>query len=73
MKVKTNVYLSEADIRLIVKKHLQKEGFKVIGELEVLIKTKQDSPKELVNGDNFGILAEVQKQFKSRISLPNES
>ena len=29
MEVKTNVFLSEADVRVIVKKHLEKQGFKI--------------------------------------------
>jgi|TARA_B110000503_G_C7057757_1_gene375239 hypothetical protein len=63
MEVKTNVFLSEADIRVIIKKHLEKQSYKVIGELEVIVKK---SPK----GNDIQIRAEVQKQFKNRISLP---
>ena len=63
MEIKTNVFLDDVDVRLIIKKHLEKQGYKVIGELEVIVKK---SPK----GDNIQIRAEVQKQFKNRISLP---
>ena len=38
MEVKTNVFLNEEDIRLIVKKHLEKEGYKVINELQIIVK-----------------------------------
>jgi hypothetical protein len=65
MEVKTNVFLNEEDVRGILKKHLEKQGYKVIGELEVIVKK---SPK----ADNIQIRAEVQKQFKNRISLPKE-
>jgi hypothetical protein len=63
MEVKTNVFLNEEDVRAVLKKHLEKQGYKVIGELEIIVKK---SPK----GDNIQISAEVQKQFKNRISLP---
>jgi hypothetical protein len=66
MEVKTNVFLNEEDVRAILKKDLEKQGYKVIGELEIIVKK---SPK----GDNIQIKAEVQKQFKNRISLPNKS
>jgi hypothetical protein len=66
MEVKTNVFLNEEDVRAILKKHLEKQGYKVIGELEVIVKK---SPK----ADNIQIRAEVQKQFKNRISLPNKN
>jgi hypothetical protein len=62
MEVKTNVFLSEEDIRLIVKKHLEKEGYKVINELQIIVKK---TPKS----DTIQISAEVQKQFKNRINL----
>ena len=69
MEVKTNVFLSEEDIRLIVKKHLEKEGYKVIGELEIILKENYDKRKGLKKGDSVGISAEVQKQFRTRINL----
>ena len=69
MEVKTNVFLSEEDIRLIVKKHLEKEGYKVIGELEIILKENYDKRKWLKKGDSVGISAEVQKQFRTRINL----
>ena len=71
MEVKTNVFLSEEDIRLIVKKHLEKEGYKVIGELEIILKENYDKRKGLKKGDSVGISAEVQKQFRTRINLAN--
>lgn len=70
MQVKTNVYLSESDIREIIKKHLQKTGFKVVGELEIMIKNKNETRKGMNRSDTIGINAEVEKQFKNRISLP---
>jgi len=69
MEVKTSVYLSESDVRAIIKKHLEKTGFKVVGELEIMIKGKNE-PKNGMNKDSIGITAEVEKQFKNRISLP---
>ena len=66
MEVKTNVFLNEEDVRAILKKHLEKQGYKVIGELEIIVKK---APK----GDNIQIRAVVQKQFKNRISLPNKN
>jgi len=75
MEVKTSVYLSESDIRAIVKKHLEKTGFKVVGELEILIKTDYDKinkNKGLADGDKIGISAEVHKKFGNRINLAND-
>lgn len=72
MEVKTQVYLTESDISSIVKKHIEKEGFKVLGQIQILTRGKHDTPKELAKNDNVGILVEVKKQFKGRISLPNE-
>jgi hypothetical protein len=62
MEVKTNVFLDEEDIRAVIKKHLEKQGYKVIGELDIIVKK---SPKR----DDIQIKAEVQKQFKNRINL----
>ncbi len=62
MDVKTNVFLNEDDIRLIIKKHLEKTGYKVIGELQITI--KKNMMKQSIQ-----ISAEVQKQFKNRINL----
>jgi hypothetical protein len=70
MQVKTNVYLSELDIRAIIKKHLEKTGFKVVGELEIMLKNKNEIRKGMNKIDTIGISAEVEKQFKNRISLP---
>jgi hypothetical protein len=70
MQVKTNVFLSETDIRLIIKKHLEKEGFKLLGELEIIVKAKNEKIKGFANTDTIGINAEVKKQFMKRISLP---
>jgi hypothetical protein len=72
MEVKTNVFLSESDIRAIINKHLEKTGFKVIGELEIIVKSETDrniKQKGLEKGDKIGISAEVQKLFKNRINL----
>lgn len=71
MEVKTSVYLSETDIRGIIKKHLEKTGFKVVGELEIILKNKFDKPRGANQSDLIEIKAEVQKQFKTRINLPN--
>jgi hypothetical protein len=70
MQVKTNVYLSESDIREIIKKHLEKTGFKVVGELEIMSKNKNEPRKGMNRIDTIGINVEVEKQFKNRISLP---
>ena len=72
MEVKTNVFLSEADVRVIVKKHLEKQGFKIIGELEIIVKSEYNDnnrKKGMRNGDKIGINAEVEKQFRNRINL----
>lgn len=66
MEVKTNIFLNEEDVRGVLKKHLEKQGYKVIGELEVIVKK---TPK----GDNIQIRAEVQKLFKNRIDLPKQA
>jgi hypothetical protein len=62
MEVKTNVFLNEEDVRAVLKKHLEKQGYKVIGELEIIVKK---SPK----ADNIQVKSEVQNQFKNRINL----
>ena len=62
MDVKTNVFLKEDYIRLIIKKHLEKTGYKVIGELQINI--KKNMMKQSIQ-----ISAEVQKLFKNRINL----
>ena len=62
MDFKTNVFLNEDDIRLIIKKHLEKTGYKVIGELQINI--KKNMMKQSIQ-----ISAEVQKLFKNRINL----
>jgi hypothetical protein len=45
-----------------LKKHLEKQGYKVIGELQVTVKR---TPKK----DDIQVSAEVQKLFKNRINL----
>jgi hypothetical protein len=65
MEVKTNVFLSEEDVRAIIKKHLEKQGYKVIGELSVNV-------KRIRNEESIEISAEVQKLFKNRIDLPKQ-
>lgn len=62
MEVKTNVFLSEEDVRKILKKHLEKEGYKVIGELNI-------GMKRIKNIESLEVSVEVQKQFKNRIEL----
>jgi hypothetical protein len=66
MEVKTNVFLNEEDIRAVLKKHLEKQGYKVIGELGIIVKK---TPK----GDNIQVSAEVQKLFKNRINLAKKT
>lgn len=73
MEVKTNVFLSEADVCDIVKKHLEKRGFKIVGEMEIITKSEYDNnnrKKGMTQGDKIGINVEVQKQFRNRVSLP---
>ena len=65
--------MSESDIRLIIKKHLDKEGFKLIGELEIIVKAKNEKMKGFGDKDVLGINAEVRKQGINRISLPKHS
>jgi hypothetical protein len=50
-------------LKKFIKKHLEKQGYKVIGELEIIFKKTH-------KGENIQVSAEVQKQFKNRISLP---
>jgi hypothetical protein len=59
MQVKTNVFLSETDIRLIIKKHLEKEGFKLLGELEIIVKAKNSKSDSI----DFGILDVLQVKY----------
>ena len=75
MEVKTNVFLSEADVRVIVKKHLEKQGFKIVGELEIIVRSEYDNnnrKKGLTKNDKIGINVEVEKQFRNRIELKKE-
>lgn len=69
MEVKTSVFLNEEDVRAVLKKHLEKQGYKVIGELEIII-PRNDNPRGSKSGDKIGVSAEVQKLFKNRINLP---
>ena len=54
---------------------MEKTGFKVVGDLEIIVKSDYDKinkNKGLAQGDRIGISAEVHKKFGTRISLPNE-
>ena len=54
---------------------MEKTGFKVVGDLEIIVKSDYDKinkNKGLAQGDRIGISAEVNKKFGTRISLPNE-
>jgi hypothetical protein len=62
MEVKTNVFLNDEDVRAVLKKHLEKQGYKVIGELQLIVKNTNRK-------DTIQISAEVQKLFKNRINL----
>jgi hypothetical protein len=72
MEVKTNVFLSESDIRMIIKKHLEREGYRLVGDIDFLIKNKNETPKGLLPNDVIGVNAEVKKQFMKRVNLPNK-
>jgi hypothetical protein len=61
MEATTNVFLSESDVRKIVKQHLGNEGYKQIGELEINVRSKKDIPKGATAGDVVGINAKVEK------------
>lgn len=61
MEVTTNVFLSESDVRKIVKQHLKNEGYKQIGELEINVRSKKDIPEGATAGDVVGINAKVEK------------
>jgi len=61
MEVTTNVFLSESDVRKIVKQHLENEGYKQIGELEINVRSKKDIPEGATAGDVVGINAKVEK------------
>lgn len=65
MEVKTNVFLSEEDVRAILKKHLEKQGYKVIGELNI-------GMKRIKNTEALEVSVEVKKQFKNRIELKKD-
>jgi hypothetical protein len=71
MQVKTSVFLTEEDIRMIVKKHLEKEGFIQVGEVEILTRANPEMVKKLPKGDIVGINAEVRKGIMKNIKLPN--
>jgi hypothetical protein len=62
MEVKTNVFLNDEDVRAVLKKHLEKQGYKVIGELQLIV-------KNINRKETIQISAEVQKLFKNRINL----
>lgn len=62
MEVTTNVFLNEDDVRKIVKKHLQKNGYKLIGKLEIITRSKKDIPEGATAGDVIGINAKVQAE-----------
>ncbi len=61
MKATTNVFLDESDVRKIVKHHLEKEGYKQIGEIEINVRSKKDIPEGATAGDCIGINAQVGK------------
>jgi len=61
MDITTNVFLSESDIRKIVKQHLEKSGYKQLGELEINVRSKKDIPEGAIAGDVVGIHAKVEK------------
>ncbi len=61
MKVTTNIFLSESDVRKIVKQHLEKEGYSQIGEIEINVRSKKDIPEGAMAGDCIGINAQVEK------------
>jgi hypothetical protein len=71
MQVKTNVYISENDIRVIIRKHLEKEGFIQIGQAEILTRANNDMIKKLPKGDSVGINVEVKKGIMKNIKLSN--
>ena len=53
--------MSESDVRKIVKQHLENEGYKQIGELEINVRSKKDIPEGATAGDVVGINAKVEK------------
>jgi hypothetical protein len=59
MEVSKKIFLSEKDVRLIIKEHLEKKGFKQIGELEIIVRSKKDIPEGAIAGDVVGIYANV--------------
>jgi len=61
MKKTTNIFLSESDVREIIKKHLNKNGYEQIGELEINVRSKKDIPEGATSGDILGINAIVKE------------
>ena len=61
MKVTKSVFLSESDVRIIVKQHLERSGYKQIGELEINVRSKKDIPEGATAGDVLGIHANIER------------
>lgn len=61
MKKNINIFLSESDVREIIKKHLNKNGYEQIGELEINVRSKKDIPEGATAGDVLGINAIVKE------------
>lgn len=60
MEVTKNIFLSENDIINIITVHLQNEGYRIIGNLEINVKSKIDIPEGATPGDVIGINAKVE-------------
>jgi len=60
MKVTKSVFLSESDVRKIVKQHLEKLGYNQLGELEIIVQSKKDIPEGATSGDVLGIRANIE-------------
>lgn len=62
MKLTTKIFIDEFKLRNIIKSHLNKNGFKQIGELEINVRSKNDIPNGATSGDIIGINANVEKR-----------
>lgn len=70
MQVNKKIFLSEHDIRSIIKDYLTKKGYNIIGDLKLNSRSKDDIPKGAY-GDLIGFEALVE-EYKDNLLETNE-
>ncbi len=61
MKVPTNVFFNESDLREIIKQHFLNDGYNQVGDIEINVRSKKEIPEGATAGDVIGINAKVEK------------